>query len=201
MASCVGSPARVLHVRERDDGVVERRLVLVEVLDEGLDPALVLEDVLLLALRSRSSTTSIVTPRVQERELAQALRERVEVVARDGEDLRVGLERDLRARLRGLADLADRLERDALAVALLPDLALALDLDEERARERVHDGQADAVEAARDLVRVVVELAARVEVREDDLERLALVDGVRPDRDAAAVVLDGDGVVRVDDRR
>ena len=42
---------RVLHVRERDHGLVERRLVLVEVLDEGLDPALVLEDVLLLALR------------------------------------------------------------------------------------------------------------------------------------------------------
>ena len=87
----------------------------------------------------------------------------------------------------------------ALAVALLPDLALALDLDEERARERVHDGEADAVEAAGDLVRVVVELAARVEVREDDLERLALVDRVGPDGDPAAVVLDRDGVVRVDD--
>ncbi len=136
---------------------------------------------------------------VQERELAEALREPVEVVARDREDLGVRLERDLRARLRGLPDLADGLDGDALGIPLLPDLALALDLDEERARERVHDGEADAVEAARDLVRVVVELAARVEVREDDLERLALVDGVRPDRDAAAVVLDRDGVVRVDD--
>ena len=54
------------------------------------------------------------------------------------------------------------------------------------------------MEAARDLVGVVVELPARVEVRHDDLERLALVLLVEPDGDAAAVVLDGDGVVGVD---
>ena len=62
--------------------------------------------------------------------------------------------------------------------------------------EGVDDGEADAVEASRDLVRVVVELPAGVEVGEDDLERLAAEDRVEADRDAAAVVLDGHGLVR-----
>jgi hypothetical protein len=82
---------------------------------------------------------------------------------------------------------------------LLPDPALALDLDVERSRERVDDGEADAMEAARDLVRVVVELASRVEVREDDFQGLAAVHRMRPDGDTAPVVLDGDGIVGVDD--
>ena len=85
-----------------------------------------------------------------------------------------------------------------LLVGLLPDLALAPDLDLEALGERVDDRDADAVQAAGDLVGVVVELSARVQVRHDDLERLALVLLVHPDRDAAAVVLDRDGVVGVD---
>ena len=96
---------------------------------------------------------------------------------------------------------ADRRRRHAALVRLHPDLRLAADFDLQPLRERVHDGDADAVQTARDLVRVVVELSARVEVRHDDLERLALMLLVQPDRDAAAVVLDGDGVVGVDRHR
>ena len=58
-----------------------------------------------------------------------------------------------------------------------------------RARERVHDRHADAVQAAGDLVALAAELAAGVEHREHDLgRRLVGVLGVRVDRDAAAVV-------------
>ena len=82
---------------------------------------------------------------------------------------------------------------------LLPvDLAVAADLGDQPLRERVHDGDADPVQAAGDLVALAAELAAGVELRQDDRERgkaLVLHDA---HRDARAPVADGDGVVRVE---
>ena len=77
-------------------------------------------------------------------------------------------------------------------------LAVALDLHLQPLADGVDGGDADAVETGRDLVRVVVELAARVQHRHHDLGRADAL-GVHADRDAAAVVLDGDRVVGVDD--
>ena len=55
---------------------------------------------------------------------------------------------------------------------LLPvDLAVAPHLDDEPLRERVDDRDADAVQAAGDLVALAAELAAGVQLREDDRER------------------------------
>src|SRR5688500_9336935 len=73
-----------------------------------------------------------------------------------------------------------------------------MDLDDEVGRQRVHDGHADAVQAAGDLVARAAELAAGVEDRVDDLERAlsGLLLLVR--RDAASVVGDGDLVALVD---
>jgi hypothetical protein len=56
----------------------------------------------------------------------------------------------------------------------------------------------DTVEAARDLVAVVVELPAGVQLGHDQLGGGTLLDGVLADGDAAAVVLDGDRAVEVD---
>ena len=114
------------------------------------------------------------------------------------EDLRVGQERDRRA---GLVRDPDRLHlalRDAARELLPVDLAVALDLGDEPLRERVHDRDADAVQAAGDLVALAAELAAGVELRQDDRERrqALLLDHV--DRDAAAAVAHGDRVVGVD---
>ena len=53
-------------------------------------------------------------------------------------------------------------------VALLVDLAVAPDLEVEPLGQRVDDRDADAVQAAGDLVAVVVELAAGVQHRQDD---------------------------------
>src|SRR6185503_14534144 len=64
-------------------------------------------------------------------------------------------------------------------------------------RERVDGRDADAVEAGGDRVDLVVELAARVDVREGDLEG-ALPRLVAPRGDAAAVVGDGRAAVGVD---
>jgi hypothetical protein len=99
---------------------------------------------------------------------------------------------------------ADGLDRGDGVAALEADgvgLALAPDVEGEAIAERVDDRDADAVQAAGDLVRAVVELAAGVQDREDDDRG---VDGLAADlhrtgRDAAAVVLDRDRVVGVDE--
>ena len=59
----------------------------------------------------------------------------------------------------------------ALLVVLPPDLAVAVDLGLQPLRQGVDDRHADAVQAARDLVGVVVELAAGVRLGQDDLQR------------------------------
>ena len=78
------------------------------------------------------------------------------------------------------------------------DLAVAADLDLEPVGEGVHAGDADAVEAAGDLVAAVAELAAGVQDREDDLDGGAVLGGVHVDGDAAAVVAHGAGAVGVE---
>ena len=70
--------------------------------------------------------------------------------------------------------------------------AVALDGRHQLLRERVHDARADAVEAAGGLVAAVLELAARVKHREDHFERALLGRRMLVDRNAAAVVFDGD---------
>ena len=112
------------------------------------------------------------------------------------EDLRVGLEGDLRAALLGGAGVDEIGDRLAALVGLRVDVAVAADLDVEPLGQRVHDRHADAVQAARHLVAVVVELAAGVQDGQHDLGgRLAAL--VHVDRNAAAVVDDGDRVVEV----
>ncbi len=99
----------------------------------------------------------------------------------------------------GLAQLADGL---AAAEVHLPGVAVAPDLDVELLREGVDATDADAVEAAGDLVVGGIEFAAGMELGEHDLDgghHFAVADRHHVDGDAAAVVNDGDGVVDVDD--
>ena len=91
------SSTRVLAPTIRDDLVVHRLLGLVEVLDELADAALVLEGLLAASVALVGERDQ--EPRVQERELAQAAGEDVVLELGDGEDVVVGLERDLGAGL------------------------------------------------------------------------------------------------------
>ena len=90
---------------------------------------------------------------------------------------------------------------DAVAELHLVRLAVAPDAKPQPVGQRVDDGNADAVQAARHLVAVLVELAAGVKLGHHDLggRALELVVVLEVDRDAAAVVDDGHRIVGVDD--
>jgi hypothetical protein len=133
---------------------------------------------------------------VQKRQLAQPLRERIEAELGRFEDFRVGFERDLRApllRRPGDFEVADGL---AALIFLLVDLAVAPDLQIELPGQGIDDRDADAMEAARHFVAVVIELAARVQDGQHGFGRRPPVRHV-VDRDAAAVVDDRDRAIDV----
>ncbi|MNS92966.1 hypothetical protein D3C72_1271160 [compost metagenome] len=136
---------------------------------------------------------------VQESHLAEARGERVVVELERVEDRPVGLEVGLGAGLLD-GDLADHLDvalGGALGEAHAVNLAVALDLHLELGRQRVHDADAHAVEAARDLVAAGAELAAGVKHGQHGLERRLAGLGVHLDGDAAAVVRDLDRMIGV----
>src|SRR5262249_37308520 len=119
VAARVSRPA--LDVLKVDDLVVDRRLGLVQVLDERLDASFVGEVVLLFG--------ALVTDRdrdagIEKRELPESLREAVEMELRDGENLGIRPERDFGAGLLGRPDRLDRRDRTPPLVGLLPDFSL-----------------------------------------------------------------------------
>ncbi len=135
----------------------------------------------------------------QEGHLAEALLEDGAVVLDRLEDLEVRQEGDARAALVGLAALRQLGRRRPALVGLGVLVAVAPDGQVQPLRQRVDDRHADAVQAAGDLVAAAVaELAAGVQDGEDDLGGRLLLLLHRVDGDPAAVVDDGDRVVRVD---
>src|ERR1700674_893629 len=189
-----------------DGLVVERLLAAVQVLDELGDAAVVLELGTLgfaglgigLALVGQRDDEAL----VQEREFAQTLRERVEVVFDGGgENSFVGHEVNLRACLyfggAGFSQFAGGL---AFRVRLLPGETVAPDFEIEFFAQRVDAAHADAVQSSGNFVGVAVELAARVQRGHHDLRggNFFAVDVHVVDGNAASVVDYGDGVIEVD---
>src|SRR6185369_4124871 len=128
-----------------DDRRVDRRLVLVHVLDEGLHALRELERLGLAAALVGDDDREAARAK-QVGELAQPLRDRLVGERRVGlEDLAVGLEGDLGPALGRLAELLQRGGRVAAAERHVVDLVVAADLDLEPLGERVHDRRADAV--------------------------------------------------------
>ena len=110
-----------------------------------------------------------------------------------------GGERHLGAALAiGIADDRERRQRDAMAEFHEMLFAVAPDAQLEQRGQRIDDRDADAVQAARNLVGVLVEFSAGMQLGHDDLGRrnaFALVD---VGRDAAAVVEHRDGAIRIE---
>ncbi len=189
-------------VLEVDDAAVDRVFVAVDVGHEVADAALVLEgDALAVgALVVEGDLEAL----GEERRLAQALGEHAVVVVDLFEDVRVGEEGDRGAGGPTLVDLLplDQLgDRLAALEALVPVVAVHVDVQLKPLAERVDHRHTDAVQTAGHLVAGAAELAAGVQHREDDGGGGLVVLLHDPDGDAAAVVGNGDGVVGIDGDR
>ncbi len=139
--------------------IVQHLLAAIQMLDEFRDPA--------GKTKFRRFVAALVGKRdlqafVQKRQLAQALRQKVIAINRRREDFRIGMKSDLRARFSRLSGLLQLAYRLAALVGLFPYRAVAADLDLERIRQRVHHGNAHAVQSAGDLVRIRIEFSAGV---------------------------------------
>ena len=149
----------------------------------------------------RSSMSVIQTPFVRYADSRSRSDHHRERVVGGLEHLGIGTERRPGAAPLGLgAKLRDGLLRLAALVLLHPDVPVARRLDAQPLGQRVDDAHADAMEAAGNLVAAAAELAAGVEDRVDDLERV-LAGLVLADRHPAAVVLHDHRAVRLDRHR
>ena len=113
----------------------------------------------------------------------------------DAKDLRVGLEADGGAGFLGLPDHRDRLLGHPALEILLPNLAVAMNLEPQPLGKEVDDAHTDAVQASRDFIGVAVELPAGVEFGHDDLGGRAPGLLLDFDRNAAPIVDDRNRVV------
>ncbi len=189
----LGLDAGALGV-QRDDGLVDRILAGVEVLDEVDEPAGVtvgdLEGLLgtLVPQADRQ-------PLVQEGHLLQPAGEGLVLVVGRLEDRVVGPEGDGRTGLPRGGTLGQRRGRTGVLIRLEPGEALPADLHLEPGGQGVHHAHADPVQTAGDRVRLAVELPAGVQRGQDDLDRRALLRRMLTHRDTTAVVGDPDTAV------
>ena len=195
-----GLDADAVHLRPNHDrGGHHRLLVAVEIFDEFLDAAVVVHRLALLDRVAHVGQHDI-DAGIQERELAQAMLQRREIIFDVGEGLGGGEERHLGAALAiGIADDLERRDRVAMGEFDVMFLAVAPDPQLQLARQRVDDGDADAVQAAGNLVGVLVELSAGVQLGHDDFGRGNALALVNVDRNAAAVVAHRHRAVGVED--
>src|SRR6266852_4990819 len=85
----------------------------------------------------------------------------------------------------------------ALFVGLFPNAAVARNFELQPVRQRVDHGNSDAVQAAGNFVGFAVEFSSGVQNGEDDFGGGALFGGVHVNRNAAAIVDHGDGIIGV----
>jgi hypothetical protein len=183
------------HPADADDARVQRGLELRQVLHEGADAALVLEYVAAFAAFVFQLDFQA---GIEEGQLAQALGQDVVMELDIREDLGARLEAHLGAAAGGGAHLAQRIDRVAQRVFLFPQMAVALDGQFQLGAERVDDRDTDAVQTARDLVAVVVELAAGVQHGHHHFGGRPTLLRMHRHRDAAAIVGHGYRSVAVD---
>ena len=192
---------RRLHRRLLAEGNrlgMNRRLALIELLHELLDPVLV-KKLLPLAARLALVEERDLQPAVQKRQLPQPLRDDLRLVFdRLTKNLRVWLERDERARPLRLPDHRELLHRVPALELHVMHIAIARDLDLEPLAHRVHALRTDAVGAAGKLVAALPVFAAGVQRRQHQLHARQAAVLVDVHRDAPPVVPDRDRAIHMD---
>ena len=135
---------------------------------------------------------------VQEGHFAETLGERIVVIHnRVGEDFRVWPEGDHGARMIGVANAMELLDRFAALKRDFMLTAIAAHDNLEARGKRIHARNADAVQAAGNLIALAAEFTARMEDGKNDLDRRDLLFRMLVDRNATAVVDNRNGVVFV----
>ena len=148
-----------------ENGGVNAGARAIQVFHELLQPALVLEHIGLgFALVDELDAYA----GIQERQLAQSLGEDLVVEGDVREDGRTRLEAHHRALLGGVAGDGQRRDRVTQAEFHLVGFAVAIDGEPQVVRQRVDHRHADAMQAAGDLVRAVIELTAGMQHGHDD---------------------------------
>ena len=177
-----------------EDVIVQWLAGAVLVLHVSFDAAVVLEHLeALVAFVAQFDAHAA----VQERQFTQATGEVLEVEHCLLEDDRARLETHAGAAPVRRADFRQRRLRVAVAVFLAVQAAIAANAEMQHFGKRIHHRHAHAMEAARDLVGVLVELAAGMQHRHDDFSGTTPLTGVDVRGDAAPVVLHRHGFVGV----
>ena len=176
----------------------QSRARAVEIFDEGLEAALVFE-LALGRLDAAQVRKHDVDAGVQERQFAQAVLKRRIVEFDVGKGGRAWREGHARSLLAGsVAHQFERRLRHAIGEGHEVLFAAAPDGQLQPGRKRVHHRYAHAVQAARDLVGILVEFAACMKLGHDDLGGRHALFMVDLGRDAAAIVIDGYGAIGVE---
>ena len=180
---------------DQDRLVDQRRLRAIEIAHERLEAALV-KKLLALDLGMARIGKNDAHAGIEEGELAQAMFDRRVIELDHREGFWRGRERHLGAAL-GLAVRRRRRADDGelvggVAMGEVNDMfePVAPDAQGQRRRQRVDDGDADAMQSAGNLVGILVEFPARMQLGHDDLGRRNALLVVDPGRDAAPVVGD-----------
>ena len=186
---------RALLRAEPEDRLVHGRARSIQMRHESLQAAVVLKHIgFVLALIDEFDAHA----GVQERELAQPLGQRVVVELNVREDLGRGLEADRGAAFDGVAHDCERCGRLAQMIFLAMHVAVARDREQQIIRQRVDDRDAHPVQTARDLVRGVIELTARVQHGHDHFGSGPALLRMDINRNAAAIVRHRDRLVCMD---
>ena len=188
----------VLFAADDDRSGRQRLFALVDVGDELRDAAFVM---ICPGLAFGFVDEDKLESRDQEGHLAEAIAQRLGRKGDLVENFRVGPECHRRAALRRRRAAGQAGNGRAALETFVPFPAVAVDRDLQPFGKRVDDRNADAVQAAGDLVIVIVELAARVQHRQHHFEGGTPVGGMRIHGNAAAVVADADALVGVQRHR
>ena len=184
------------------DGLVQGFLAVVQELHEVDDAAHGLENLgagVAVGVSDALVGEDDLQAAVQEGHLAETGGQSVVVVHRGlGEDVGVGPERDRGARVLCLTDLVQLGFGLAVIEIDLVFLAIAAHLHFHLRGKGVHNGNADAMQTAGNLVAFTAEFAAGVQNGEHDLDGGDLLLGMLVHGNTAAVVLAGDGIVGMD---
>ena len=176
---------------------LQQFLILIEILDEFPDAALVAEALTPVGPHPLVGKGDAKT-RIQERQLPKPQPQGVVAVLQRIEDIRIGPEVDGGAGLRNtLFRHMHAVQGDAPGIVLHIELAVSANLYLQLFGQGVDAGKAHAVQTPRDLIAPAAELAAGVEDGQGHLQGVLAGLLVIAHGNATAVVPDGDGVALV----